>query len=233
MGQAASQERYALRTSLCVDQAEGRHREVIAGQRFAWAFRLHYHAGDEIVHMTAGRALFRTAKTCRRIEAGETVMVPAGMVHRFEPLDALGWSFISAFMAPAGARADGSGGGAVESDLVTRIRQLLADRYSLRTDVGQIAEACAMSKGYLSRRFRHEAGASLHEFHVLIAVHNAKSLLKKGYSIVEAALDAGFYDQAHLTREFVRTYGFTPGAFRSAWQAAPRLPDNVPKALSH
>lgn len=101
---------------------------------------------------------------------------------------------------------------------------MLEDRYSLRTDVAQIADACAMSKGYLSRRFRQESGISLHDFHMLIALHNAKSMLKGGSSIVEAALDAGFYDQAHLTREFVRTYGFTPGVFRAAWQSAPRLP---------
>ena len=35
----------------------------------------------------------------------------------------------------------------------------------------------------------------------------------------DAAIDSGFYDQAHLTREFVRTYGFTPKAYKSAWAA--------------
>jgi AraC-like DNA-binding protein len=44
-------------------------------------------------------------------------------------------------------------------------------------------------------------------------------LLRSATSIVEAALEAGFYDQAHLTREFVRNLGLTPGAFRSAWSA--------------
>lgn len=34
--------------------------------------------------------------------------------------------------------------------------------------------------------------------------------------IAEAAAQAGFADQPHLTRVFVRRYGFTPGA----WQAA-------------
>jgi AraC-like DNA-binding protein len=37
---------------------------------------------------------------------------------------------------------------------------------------------------------------------------------------VEAALAAGFYDQAHLNREFVRTLGMTPAAFRAGWSAA-------------
>jgi AraC-like DNA-binding protein len=151
------------------------------------------------------------------------VVVPAGVVHRFEPVDARGWGFTSQFAVPGAAQRNARPGSGENSGLMTRIRTLLADRDSLRTDIARIAHACAMSKGYLARRFRHEAGTSLHDFHVLIALHEAKAMLKQGLSIVEAALDAGFYDQAHLTREFVRTYGFTPGAFRNAWRAAPPL----------
>jgi AraC-like DNA-binding protein len=223
MNLATSKTRSARRTSLSVHQADGCHREVILGERFAWSFRSHYHAGDEIVHLHAGRALLRVRQTCRAVEAGETVMVPAGVVHRFEPLDAEGWGFTSQFVMPSGAQRSAAVAAIDDSGLLTRIKTLLAHRHSLRTDVAQIAGACTMSKGYLSRRFRHVAGTSLHDFHVLIAVHRAKAALKLGLSIVEAALDAGFYDQAHLTREFVRTYGFTPGAFRTAWLTAPPL----------
>jgi AraC-like DNA-binding protein len=48
-------------------------------------------------------------------------------------------------------------------------------------------------------------------------VQKAKALLRDGEAVAEAALAAGFYDQAHLTREFVRTFGMTPGTYRSAW----------------
>jgi len=223
MNLATSNARSARRTSLAVGEADGCHHEIIVGERFTWSFRPHYHAGDEIVDMIAGRALLRTGYACRTVEAGETVMVPAGVVHRFEPLDAEGWGFTSRFVMPGAGRWNSATPTRANSEFMTRIRALLADRPSLRTDIAQIAGACAMSKGYLSRRFRHEAGTSLHDFHVLMAVHHAKAALKQGLSIVEAALDAGFYDQAHLTREFVRTFGFTPGVFRAAWLMAPRL----------
>lgn len=172
--------------------------------------------------MQAGQALLRIGRACRKVEVGETVTIPAGIVHHFEPLDAKGWGFASEFLTGSNVNLDGASRSGEESDLVARIRALLAERYSLRTDVARIAEACAMSIGYLSRRFRHEAGTSLHDFHVLVALHNAKFMLKGGYPIVEAALDTGFYDQAHLTRDFVKTYGFTPGAFRAAWRIATR-----------
>ena len=96
---------------------------------------------------------------------------------------------------------------------------MLANRPTLRTDVGQVARACAVSAGHLARSVCREIGTSLHNAHVLMALHKAKELLKHGMRVVEAAFEAGFYDQAHLNREFVRTFGMTPGAFRSAWTA--------------
>jgi len=223
MSTKASRARGSLRTSLFVKHAGGRYTETIVGERFAWSFRPHYHAGDERVRMLAGRALLRFGDASRTVEAGETVLVPAGVFHRFEPIDADGWHFASEFTAPISfVRRDAR----QEGGLLARIRGLLAERRSLRTDIAGIAEACAVSKGYLSRRFRHESGTSLHDFHVLLALQDAKAMLKDGCTIVEAALDAGFYDQAHLTREFVRTFGFTPGVFRAAWRAADR-PDEA------
>ena len=45
-----------------------------------------------------------------------------------------------------------------------------------------------------------------------------------GLSVI--ASDLGFSDQAHLTREFRRHAGVTPGAFRQAWcRPARRLSD--------
>jgi AraC-like DNA-binding protein len=44
--------------------------------------------------------------------------------------------------------------------------------------------------------------------------------LRNQVPIIDAALDAGFYDQAHLNREFVRTFGMPPAAFRTGWAVA-------------
>jgi len=40
-----------------------------------------------------------------------------------------------------------------------------------------------------------------------------------GVTPAQAAAEAGFADQAHLTRWFRRYYGVTPGAYRAAGQA--------------
>jgi AraC-like DNA-binding protein len=39
-------------------------------------------------------------------------------------------------------------------------------------------------------------------------------MLIDGRPLIEVALDAGFADQAHFSREFKRTFGVTPSDFR-------------------
>jgi AraC-like DNA-binding protein len=185
--------------------------ETIAGGRAAWRFRPHYHAGDEIVTLLAGRTRLRLPTGCRPLEAGETVVVPAGTVHRFEPLDAEGWSFSSRFIVRDGRPLD------PPDSLVARAIDLLARRDGLRSDTEELAGACRVSAGYLTRAFRRVTGTNPHNFHVLLVLQKAKALLRDGAPLATAALDSGFYDQAHLTREFVRTYGFTPKAYKTAW----------------
>ncbi|MGB3271023.1 MAG: AraC family transcriptional regulator [Rhodanobacter sp.] len=209
--------RAAARTCFTVS-AIGAHRvETIAGARHAWRFRPHFHAGDEVVRMLAGRARLRLPDSCRDVTAGDTVVVPAGVIHRFEPMDDDGWAFASRFVSPA---ADVVAMPGSRHALGARAMALLAGRSSLHTDVEAIAQACAVSAGHLSRLFHRETGTSLHNFHVLLALHKAKALLRKQAPIIEAALDAGFCDQAHLNREFARTFGMTPAGFRAAWAMA-------------
>jgi len=204
---------------LAVRRDAGPSIETIAGGRAAWRFRPHYHAGDEVVRLTAGRARLRLADATRLVEAGETVIVPSGIVHRFEPVDRGGWAFTSEFALPSDSARDRLGP-PVGQRLVARAIELLARRASLRSDVEELANECGVSAGHLARSFQRATGTGLHNFHVLMALQRAKALLRAGAPLADAAFDAGFCDQAHLTREFVRTYGFTPKAVRVAWLAA-------------
>lgn len=209
----------AARTSFIVSPGAPEPIETIAGERHAWRFRPHFHAGDEIVQMLAGRARLRLPLTFREVAAGDTVVVPSGTIHRFEPLDGSGWAFRSRFVPrPMNSAAPISAGSS--DTFAARATKLLAARPSLHTSVETIAQACMVSAGHLARVFRQETGTSLHNFHVLLALHRVKALLRNRTSIIEAALDAGFYDQAHLNREFVKTFGMTPAVFRAGWAMA-------------
>ncbi|HEV2623199.1 MAG TPA: AraC family transcriptional regulator [Frateuria sp.] len=202
------------RTSFAVLPTAARPVETIAGECRSWRFRPHFHAGDEVVDIHAGRARLRLPQSQLEVAAGDTVVVPAGTVHRFEPIDGSGWAFTSRFVPPATCKTP------TERPFGARVKAMLIERATLHTDMEALARACAVSVGHLGRIFRRETGTGLHNFHVLLALHRAKALLRDQAGIAEAALDAGFYDQAHLNREFVRTFGMTPAAFRAGWSVA-------------
>lgn len=80
-----------------------------------------------------------------------------------------------------------------------------------------LAGVTGLSMYYLARTFKAETGMTPHAYQVQLRVLQAKRLLAEGRSIAAAAAECGFYDQAHLTAQFKRHVGVTPGAYaRSA-----------------
>lgn len=77
----------------------------------------------------------------------------------------------------------------------------------------RLARAAGLSPFHLCRVFRQETGLPPHAYQTLVRVRWAKALLGRGTSIAQAAMEAGFYDQAHLARHFKRVFGVTPGRF--------------------
>lgn len=63
----------------------------------------------------------------------------------------------------------------------------------------------------LARQFRSVLGTSPHRFLVMRRLKRAKRLLADGGTLANVATDAGFADQAHLTRHFRNAFGMTPG----------------------
>lgn len=82
--------------------------------------------------------------------------------------------------------------------------------------LAELAALAGLGRFQLLRRFAHAHGTSPHAWWLQHRAERARSLIARGMAIADAAAQAGFADQPHLTRVFVRRYGFTPGA----WQAA-------------
>jgi AraC-like DNA-binding protein len=78
-------------------------------------------------------------------------------------------------------------------------------------------EACAgLDRWTLARQFRLAYGISPSGYRVQRQVARAQGLMRAGLSLAEAAADAGFADQSHLTRQFRRAVGVTPGRWLAA-----------------
>lgn len=78
------------------------------------------------------------------------------------------------------------------------------------TDLSLVAE---LSKNELLEQFKYEFGLSPYQYVCNQRVVFARELIKRGVSPIDAATDAGFVDQSHMSRHFRRILGITPGQY--------------------
>jgi AraC-like DNA-binding protein len=100
-----------------------------------------------------------------------------------------------------------------------RAIQLLEQRFRERVSVAEAARAAGLSRCHFLRAFRASVGVSPHEYLVQCRLRHARRLIALDggrRSLAEIAWEAGFSDQAHLTRHFRRAFGQTPGQWQRA-----------------
>lgn len=101
-----------------------------------------------------------------------------------------------------------------------RLRAQLAADCAAPPAMAALERAYGRSRFALARQFRRAFGVSPSRFVVLRRLERARGLIAEGQPLAEAALAAGFADQAHLTRQFRAAYGTTPGRWRALLRAA-------------
>lgn len=101
----------------------------------------------------------------------------------------------------------------VHPDVTHAFRRLLAT--GGRLPVRELAGEVGWSPRHLTDRFRVETGLGLKEAARVVRFDRARRELSPGTPLAGLAADAGYYDQAHLTREFRALAGCSP----SRWLA--------------
>lgn len=96
-----------------------------------------------------------------------------------------------------------------------RLRDYMLAHWQQNISLEQLEVLSGLSKYQLIRSFSQQFGVTPHQFLLLVKVHNAKQLLGDGLSCVNTALECGFFDQSHLTRNFKRVFGITPKSYLS------------------
>ncbi|WP_029906527.1 helix-turn-helix domain-containing protein [Prevotella sp. 10(H)] len=78
-----------------------------------------------------------------------------------------------------------------------------------------IAEKSCLSKRQLERRFLNNIGVSPKAFSRIVKFKSTVQFLKatSSQSLFETAVDCGYYDHAHLAKEFKRLSGYSPSEF--------------------
>lgn len=73
----------------------------------------------------------------------------------------------------------------------------------------------------LAREFRTVLGTSPYRYLVMRRLDTVRRLIRSGAGLADAAAEAGFADQSHMTRHFKQAYGLSPGLWRSLMRAQP------------
>lgn len=82
--------------------------------------------------------------------------------------------------------------------------------------LAELAALGGLSRFHFLRAFKRSTGLTPHAYLVQRRTDVVRRLLASGNSLADAAAAAGFSDQSHMTRTFVRKYGLSPSAFAKA-----------------
>ena len=101
-------------------------------------------------------------------------------------------------------------------DDLARVRERLSDLHSPAPSLGELAHMTGLSRFQIMRQFVKQYGMSPHAWLLHYRAESARGLIRRGHSLALAAAAAGFADQSHMTRVFVRHFGYTPGVWQHA-----------------
>ena len=82
--------------------------------------------------------------------------------------------------------------------------------------VGSLAREIGWSRRHLAARFREHLGLPPKPLARILRFERAAARLRAGAALADAALDSGYYDQAHFNRDFRAFAGVTPTEYRVA-----------------
>lgn len=91
-----------------------------------------------------------------------------------------------------------------------RARAFIMEHIHLGITLEMLEQASGREQWSLSRDFRALYGTSPYRFVTLRRLDAVRRLMLDGFTLVDAALAAGFHDQSHMTRHFTRSYGVSP-----------------------
>lgn len=91
-----------------------------------------------------------------------------------------------------------------------RARELIHDSIDRSITIEELADSVGRDRWALSRDFRTLFGTSPHRYLTMRRLDRVKNSLANGESLTEATIDAGFFDQSHMTRHFTKTFGLSP-----------------------
>lgn len=169
-------------------------------------------------HGSRGRELHRLAQQWLGVDLYQHLGRPSLPSLNTDAATVLRWAdhLLSAWSTPA----------APETPISPAVRHVLAQLAQSTGRGPRLTEAaagCGLSASRLTHRFSTETGIPYRRYLLWLRLQRAVDFARSGATLAEAAVEAGFSDQAHLSRTFRAMLGLSPAAvlpLREVWGSA-------------
>jgi AraC-like DNA-binding protein len=102
--------------------------------------------------------------------------------------------------------------GRVDLAAVERGRDFLRSRLTI-VESSEVEAVTGLDRYQFARQFHAVYGTSPYRYSVMRRLDVARVWIRNGRPLADTATEAGFADQAHLTRTFKAAFGMTPGRY--------------------
>lgn len=172
-------------------------------------------------HGSRGRELHRQAQDWLGVDLHQHLGRPDLPPSSTDAADVLRWAedLLSAWSTPASPEVP-------ISPAVRRVLTQLAQSSGRGPRLAEAAAACGLSASRLTHRFSTETGIPYRRYLLWLRLQRAVDSARSGATLAEATVEAGFSDQAHLSRTFRGMLGLSPAAvlpLREVWGTARSL----------
>jgi AraC-like DNA-binding protein len=100
-----------------------------------------------------------------------------------------------------------------EKKAIEQVRHYIEEHFAESIALKTLAEHVALSPYYLLRAFRAEVGMPPYTYLESVRIRHTQRLIQTGRPLADVAAEVGFSSQSHMTRQFKKIIGVTPGQY--------------------
>ena len=106
-------------------------------------------------------------------------------------------------------------GHADESRLEAEVAEYIKDNYLKDITLSGLEDRFGINKFTIIRNFKSKYNTTPMSYQLQLKLAEAKNMLFRGLEVLDVCDELRFYDQAHFIREFKKTNGITPAAYKN------------------
>ncbi|HZY40170.1 MAG TPA: AraC family transcriptional regulator [Mucilaginibacter sp.] len=96
---------------------------------------------------------------------------------------------------------------------ITAAEQLISTTHPEKLSIKMLADKACLSESRLRSLFKDKTGISLYRYMLWNKIRYATNQIMAGFSVNDAAVDAGFTDSSHFHKMMVKMFGVSPSKF--------------------